>query len=486
MRQSLMKSFNDIFILDLHGNSLKKERCPDGSKDENVFDIRQGTAIALFIKQSAKEPADKKGKNKNQNVFHSEIWGTREKKYEWLLENDIHSTNWNSLSPKSEFYLYIPRDERLLKVYEKSPKITDIFPVNSVGIVTARDSLTIHWTPEKVWTTILNFSKMDENFARLTYNLGKDVRDWKVKLAQKDLIDSGLDREKIVPILYRPFDIRYTYYTGKSRGFHCMPRKETIRYMLFENLALCVGRAGQVVGTEKPWNIVYCSKFIEDFNLFYRGGSANFPLYLYPDPDKRDLFSGLEQARSRQPNIKPQLFATLSQTYPNKPTPEEIFYYIYAVLYANEYRTKYAEFLRIDFPRVPFTKDFELFQKMGAFGQRLADLHLLESADLDPLVAKFQGTGKNIVDKLKYNQNESRVYINSDQYFEGIEKAVWEYQFGGYQVCNKWLKDRKGRILSLEEIKHYCKVVTAIQKTIETQKDIDTIYSETEKALIEF
>ena len=135
---------------------------------------------------------------------------------------------------------------------------------------------------------------------------------------------------------------------------------------------------------------------------------------------------------------------------------------------------------------MPFTKDFELFQKMGAFGKRLADLHLLESSELDPPVAKFQGTGRNSVDKLKYNQKESRVYINSDQYFEGVEKAVWEYQIGGYQVCHKWLKDRKGRILSLEEIKHYCKVVTAIMKTIETQKSIDEIYPEIEKALIAF
>jgi len=156
------------------------------------------------------------------------------------------------------------------------------------------------------------------------------------------------------------------------------------------------------------------------------------------------------------------------------------------VLYANEYRTEYSEFLRIDFPRVPFTENFELFQKMGEFGQRLAELHLLDASELDPPLAKFQGTGKNSIDKLKYNQKQSRAYINSDQYFEGVEKAVWEYQIGGYQVCRKWLKDRKGWILSLEEIKHYCKVITAIEKTIEIQKDIDAIYPEIEKHLIDF
>ncbi len=470
MRQSLMKSFTEIYILDLHGNSLKKERCPDGSKDENVFDIRQGTAIGLFIKE--------KGQNIEQNVFHSDLWGIRDKKYEWLLGNDMRTIKWQNLSPKSEFYLFIPRDEKLLELYEKAPKITDIFPINSVGIVTARDKLTIQWTPKKVWTTILNFSKMDENFARLTYNLGKDARDWKVELAQKDLIDSGLDREKIVPILYRPFDIRFTYYTGKSRGFHCMPRPSVMRHMLMgENLALITSRMTK----GETFKHAQVSRNIVEVICMSPKTSNNgfvFPLYLVPD--------AIEKTKGRQPNISSKILTALSKAYQNKPTPEEIFYYIYSVLYANEYRTKYAEFLRIDFPRVPFTKDFELFQKMGAFGQRLAELHLLDASKLDPPLAKFQGTGKNSVDKLKYNQKESRAYINSDQYFEGVEKAVWEYQIGGYQVCRKWLKDRKGRILSLEEIKHYCKVVTAIKKTLEIQKGIDAIYPETEKELIDF
>ena len=355
MRQSLMNSFNDIYILDLHGNSLKKERCPDGSKDENVFDIRQGTAIALFIKQSAKELADKKGKNKEQNVFHSDLWGTRDKKYQWLLANDIHTTKWQSLSPKSEFYLYIPRDETLLKAYRKSPKVSDIFPQHSVGITTARDKLTIQWTPQKVWTTVLNFSKLDEDLARITFSLGKDARDWKVELAQKDLIDSGLDKNKIVPLLYRPFDIRYTYYTGRSRGFHCMPRKEVMRHMLKDNLGLITNRQ-----VNSGFKHILCSNLIINdctVSLETRERSYLFPLYIYSDPNKKDLFSHLESAKGRQPNINPKLFSALSKSYNNKPTSEEIFFYIYAVLYANKYRTKYAEFLRIDFPRVPFTQD---------------------------------------------------------------------------------------------------------------------------------
>jgi predicted helicase len=410
----------------------------------------------------------------------------RKEKYDQLINNDITTTKWQEIAPKSESYLFVPRDEKLLELYERSPKITDIFPVNSVGLFTARDKLAIHFTPEKVWATILNFSKMDEELARLTYSLGKDVRDWKVKFAQNDLMDSGLDKNKITSILYRPFDIRDTYYTGKSRGFHCMPRKKVMQHMMRENLALCVGRAGQVVGAEKPWNIVFCSNYIVDLNLFYRGGSSNFPLYLYPDPDQKDLFSHLKESKERELNISKKIFSALSETYKTKPNPEDIFYYIYAVLYSNIYRTKYAEFLKTDFPRVPFTKAKRLFKKLAEYGKRIADLHLMRSSELDSPVAKFQGTGDKRVDKIKYDKEGERVYVNKDQYFEGIEEDIWQYRIGGYQVCNKWLKDRKDRVLSLDDIKHYCKIATAIEYTINIQKNIDKIYNEAEKDLIEF
>jgi predicted helicase len=475
MRESLMNSFDEIYLLDLHGNSLKKEKCPDGSKDENVFDIRQGTAIALFIKTKSKN---------SKKVFHSELWGMRKEKYDWLINNDITTTKWQEIAPKSEFYLFLPRDEELLELYEKSPKITDVFPVNSVGIVTARDRLTIQFTPEKVWTTILNFSKMDEDLARSAYSLGKDARDWKVKLAQKDLIYSGVDRKKIVPILYRPFDIRYTYYTGKSRGFHCMPRRNVMRHMMFDNLGLIFHKREEL-------QISY-GHFLVTGNIIEHGGLSSkttcylAPLYLYPDPDQKDLFSDLKESKERKPNISEKIFSALSETYKAKPNPEDIFYYIYAVFYSNTFRTKYAEFLKTDFPRVPFTKDKHLFKKLAEYGKHLAELHLMQSPELDSPVAKFQGTGDKRVDKIKYDKKNERVYINKDQYFEGIPENIWQYYIGGYQVCNKWLKDRKGKVLFLNDIKHYCKVATAIKHTINIQKSIDEIYDEAENEIIEF
>ena len=471
MRQSLMKSFTDIYILDLHGNSLKKERCPDGSKDENVFDIRQGTAIALFIKE--------KGQNKGQNVFHSDLWGTRDKKYEWLLENDITTTLQRRLTPKSEFYLYIPRDEKLFEMYEKAPKITDIFPINSVGIVTARDKFVIDTDPKALRRRIKMFcdESIPDELIQQPYKL-KDKSNWKLKNAREKIRNDNNWESSITRILYRPFDIQWIFYHDAMVE---RSRKNIMRHMLHDNLSLCFMRQ---VSLGEDYSHFLLSRQMVDNRTFLssKGIIQQAPLFLYPDK----IFSHSEESKGKKPNINPKIFSALTKAYQSKPSPEEIFYYIYAVLYANEYRTKFAEFLRIDFPRVPFTKEFELFQKMGEFGQSLAELHLLDASELDPPVAKFQGEGKNGVDQLKYHQKESRIYINKDQYFEGAEKSVWEYQIGGYQVCHKWLKDRKGRILSLEEIKHYCKVVTAIQKTIEIQKDIDGIYPEAEKYLVEF
>lgn len=482
MRQSLMNSFNEIYILDLHGNSLKKERCPDGSKDQNVFDIRQGTAIALFIKESAKEPAAKKGKTKDQNIFHSDLWGIRDKKYEWLLENDINTTKWQKLSPKSEFYLYIPRDEKLLKQYEKSPKITDIFPVNSVGIVTARDKFVIDTDKKALKRRIkmLCDENIPDELIRQSYKL-KDKSKWKLQKVRETVRNDSDWESTITKILYRPFDIQWIFYHDAMIE---RSRKNVMRHMLEENMGLITNRQ-----VNSGFKHILCSKLLINdctVSLETRERSYLFPLYIYPDPDQKDLFSDIEQKKGRQPNISLDTRSNLSSAYQNDPTPEEIFYYIYSVLYSNEYRKKYAQFLKIDFPRIPFVNDYKLFRKIGEYGKHLVELHLLDSADLDPPVARFQGAGKNSVDQLKYNQKQARIYINKDQYFEGVEKEIWEYHIGGYRVCHKWLKDRKGRILTLDDIKHYCKVVTAIKKTIEIQQHIDDIYPQIEKDLIEF
>jgi len=505
MRQSLMQSFDEIYLLDLHGNSLKKERCPDGSKDENVFDIQQGVAIALFIKKTPlSSPLAKGGIKGGCKISHSELWGVREDKYDWLNKHDIKTTKWKTIKPKSEFYLFIPRDEGLLKQYETYPKITDIFPVNSVGIVTSRDNFVIDFDRNALKRRIMQFrdKKMPDEIIQQAYNL-KDKSNWKLKDSRETIIKDEDWERAITKILYRPFDIQWIFYHDAVIE---RSRKEVMQHMIQENLGLCIGRAGQVVGLEKLWNVVYVSENIVDLNLFYRGGESVFPLYLYQEKDypkkKKSLstvmllFEPQAEYGMKKSNLSPAFFEKLAREYKKAPSPEEIFYYIYAVLYSSIYRTKYAEFLKIDFPRVPFTSEYKLFKKIGDLGEKLVNLHLLKSSDLDAPVAKFQGKGNDKVEKPRYEQPPQSpltkgelkgvVYINSSQYFEGIPKEVWEYQIGGYQVCDKWLKDRKGRPLSLDDITHYCKVVTSLKKTIEVQSKIDSAYPEIEKEIIKF
>ncbi len=495
MRQSLMQTFDDIYILDLHGNTLKKETCPDGSPDKNVFDIRQGVAIAFFIKRGGKTKSD-------AVVRHTGLYGTRESKYTWLDKHDAKTTRWRKLKPSAGSYFFIPRDESLLRIYERFQPVTDIFPVNSVGIVTARDNLAIQWSAQDVWRTVNLFAKSDPELVRRSYKLGRDSKDWKITLAQQDIIDSGPARDKVVPVLYRPFDVRHTYYTGQSSGFICRPRPEVMQHMLAgENLALCVGRQGQVVGAGE-WNLCFCSKMIEDLNLFYRGGNVNFPLYLYPEleqPKKSKagvgryvsmmLFEPKDLYDARQPNLNKAVIDALAAAYGKAPTPESIFHYVYAVLYAPAYRTKYAEFLKSDFPRIPFTSDAKLFKKLAALGEKLVALHLLKSPALDPPTCRFEGNGDNRVEKdrktgLRYDADAERMYINAAQYFAPVPEAVWNYQIGGYQVCDKWLKDRKERRLELDDIRAYCRIVTALGQTIELQDEIDSIYPAAEKQTV--
>jgi hypothetical protein len=460
MRQSLMNSFDEIYLLDLHGNSLKKERCPDGSKDENVFDIQQGVAIALFVK--------KKGLGKR--VFHFERWGLREVKESWLLGNDVKTTKWQGIQPKSEFYLFVPRDEKLLDSYSKYPRVTDIFPVNGVGMTTARDKFVIDVDRSRLLNRIRLFknSKYPDDQLHAFFQINKK-KGWSIRKAWnmlQGISDSELE-DYILPILYRPFDIRWIFYHD-SVVWRTV--KRVMRHMMQENMAMLVTRQ-----TRDKWDIFATRFILGHKSLSAYDITSAMPLYLYPDTVKKDLFSHLESGE-RRPNLNPKLVKTLTEAYSGEPTPEAVFYYIYGVLYANTYRSKYAEFLKIDFPRVPFAKDYDLFLKIGEYGKRLVDLHLMKSAEMDSPIAKLRDSGDCKVERPSYNRDEKQAYINKSQYFEGVEEEVWEYQIGGYQVAEKWLKDRKGRTLSPDDIKHYCRVITALKKTMEIQQDIDALY----------
>ena len=322
--------------------------------------------------------------------------------------------------------------------------------------------------------------KMPDELIAKPFKL-KDKATWKLKSSREKLRNDKDWENSFERILYRPFDVKWIFYHDVLVE---RSRRNVMRHMLQNNLGLILPKR---VETKIPWSHVLCANvFVEHVTVSLKTIDYTFPLYTYPDSNQKDLFSHLESSKERQPNISPKVFSALSKAYKTDLQSEDIFHYIYAVLYSNICRTKYAKFLKIDFPRVPFTKHKRLFQELAVYGKRLADLHLMQSPELDSPVAKFQGTGDKRVDKIKYDKKGKCIYINKEQCFEGVENTIWEYRIGGYQVLSKWLKDRKGKILSFDDVKHYCKIVTAIKQTIGIQKSIDKIYKEAEKKIIEF
>lgn len=469
MRQSLMKTFDEIYILDLHGNSLKKESAPDGSKDENVFDIRQGVAIALFIKNKTARSVITK---------HADIYGKRQEKYSLLDSNDISSLEYQDIKPKSSFYFFIPRSTVDIEHYQLWPSVKKIFPEDVSGIVTARDKFVIGFDKREIQLRMMQFRDltMPDEIIRETYGLN-DTRGWKLHLARKKLADDQNWDTYYQKILYRPFDIRYIYYTPTMVDWG---RYDFMSHMLEDNLGLITVR--QVA--EGIFNHCIITENIIDNRITFssKGTGYLFPLYLYKDKEKQDLFTPYQN--EKEPNISPGIYNNLEITYNCNPIPENILYYIYAIFYSNIYRHTYAEFLKIDFPRIPFTSNYMLFTNMAELGQRLADLHLLKSPELDHPIVKYQGQGDdNIITKPKYVESEKRVYINNSYFFEGVEPEVWTYQIGGYQVMHKYLKDRKGR--RMDDPRHYIHIATALEKTIEIQEEIDALYPDVEKEVIE-
>ncbi len=484
MRQSLIDSFNEIHVLDLHGNSLKREKAPDGSKDENVFDIQQGVAIALMVKFHSE--------NSGTSVRHSEIWGTREKKYDWLLKHDVKRTRWKQLQPNSPSYFFIPRNEKLREQYERYGLITQVFGVEGVGITTARDQFVIDQEERNLLNRVRLFKHnlFDDEQLHTSTRIRRK-KGWSIRKAWESLqeySDSEL-ASFLKPIFYRPFDIRTIFYHD-SLVWRTV--KNIMRHMEENNLAIVLPRR---VETKIPWSHVFVSEiFIDHVAVSLKTIDYCFPLYCYREKKKPKRGSGVVmtlfepetkyESKGRTPNISPAIFEALKTQYGKQPTPEEIFSYVYAILYSNSYRQKYAEFLKTDFPRVPFTSDHKLFLKLVAKGEELVNLHLLRSKKLAEPIAKFEGKGRLNVEKVSYDEKKRRVYVNTDNYFVGVPREVWEYHVGGYQVAEKWLKDRKGRTLSSEEVAHYCRVVTALAETIKIQEGLDELFDETENATV--
>ncbi|MDQ3707395.1 MAG: DNA methyltransferase [Chloroflexota bacterium] len=491
MRQALRETFTDIYILDLHGSSKKSETAPDGSTDENVFDIQQGVCLGIFIK----EP----GKPLPAQVHHAHLWGVRESKnkesgkYPWLLNHDVTNTDWSDLSPQSPSYLFVPQDFNVLGEYQQGWPLREIFLSSSVGIVTARDKLTIRWTDREILQIVQEFVSLPVEEARDKYSLGKDARDWKVEYAQRDLRNVSVDANHVVPVLYRPFDWRFTFYTGQSRGFIGQPQQGTMGHMLKgENLGILWTRP---MSPTYEFSVTSTRTIIDQCAVGNKSAGAGIsylgPLYLYPGSRDRTLFDNEETSKApggRRPNLNPAFIADVEQCLGMTFSPdgkgdlqttfgpEDVFHYMYAVFHSPTYRSRYAEFLKIDFPRLPLTSDPGLFRDLAGLGEQLVGLHLMERQA--PNIASYPVRGDNIVQAVRYTApgqagEKGRVWINKTQHFEGVPPEVWEFHIGGYQVAEKWLKDRKGRQLSYDDLNHYRGVVAALAETILLMAEID-------------
>ena len=483
MRRSLLETFDEIYLLDLHGNAKRKERAPDGGKDENVFDIQQGVAIGLFVKR-----ADA-GRNPAQ-VFHADLWGEREAgsdggKYGWLAANDVASTEWAELAPRPPLYLFVPRNEALIEEYEAAWSVSAIFSPNgdpAPGVVTTHDQFAISWTPEEAAAKVERLlATQSEEEARGIWRLCKQNQ-WRYDRAKQELAD-GSWRERVEPILYRPFDTRTTVF---DRNVAVHRRERVMSHMQAGlNLGLCTTRSTEIA---EGWEHAFVSRVpIQHHAVSIKEVNYLFPLYLYPAETPADV--GTNRESNLDADFVERVHVTLgldfigdgmgdlSSTF----EPEDIFHFIYAVLHSPEYRRRYADFLKSDFPRIPLTSDRALFATLTMLGQRLASLHLMETEGAD--LPSFPHKGGNQVGKVHYvlpssEEGMGRVYINRDQYFEGVRPDTWEFAIGGYRPAEKWLKDRKNRVLSFEEITHYRRVCAALAETRDTMARIDQVIEE--------
>ncbi|MCY4376103.1 MAG: hypothetical protein OXC31_20300 [Spirochaetaceae bacterium] len=501
MRWSLMQSFRRIRVLDLHGNLKKKEAPPGGGRDDNVFDIQQGVAIGLFTKAAAA-----------RSVRHADLWGERDSKYGWLLEQVSLATEWAQLQPAPPFYLFEPFDDAGTGAYYDAPAINQIMPVNVTGIVTARDDFVIDFDRGRLRSRIadLRSKLLSDDAIRRKYFVGKgskkyppgDSRGWKLPAARLKIREDDRWDERYAPVLYRPFDIREMYYVPWMVDW---PRTEAMPHLLAgENVTLIACR--QQARGDDEWAQVFATSQIAEscaISNITREINYLFPLYLYPGVGKADgsLFSRWVKGKAgRTPNLDSgfveQMAAAIELRFVSDGRgdlreafgAEDVFAYIYTVFHSPGYRGHYKAQLKLDFPRVPLPGSGDLFRKLAEAGHDLLALHLLESPKLGKLVTAYTGPRNPEVGRVGWS--DGTVWLDAGKTnaraghratkpgtigFQGVPEEVWDVLIGGYQVCHKWLKDRKDRTLSDEDIAHYQKIVVALSETIRIMAEIDEV-----------
>lgn len=471
MRRSLMDSFNQIFVIDLHGNAKKKETAPDGSKDENVFDIEQGVSISLFVKKEGVE----------QGVWRADLWGKRQSKYEVTASNSKSTIAWNKLHPVEPSYLFAQGNSNLKLEHEWT--IPEIFaPIGdpAPGIVTTHDEFAVSFSAtgaiEKVQTLLA--SKSEEEARRVFRLCRQDQWSYDAAMEQLPLLDLSGSTQSLA---YGPFDQRWTIWNDNVAVHR---RLRVSEHLTKPNTALLSIKR---LEAGRSWKHVFAvDEVAGHHSLSSKEINYVFPLYLYPVEEGTrnpkaiaDLYEGGDPfaGKARLENFGPDFREWINERYDHAFTPEEIFGFIYAVLHAPAYRARYADFLRTGFPRIPFPKNRAGFEAMSKLGWELADVHLMRKPPkgISGLGGYF-GKGGNEVEKPRWSASEEKVWINETQGFAKVSQTVWDFTIGGYQVIDKYLKSRRGRTLSLDEIENVEKVVHILAFTIGRMAEIDRAY----------
>ncbi len=478
MRWHLLKTFDKIWVIDLHGNSKKKEVSPDGSPDKNVFDIQQGVALIIAVRKGA-------GSEELAEVWHGDLWGSRKAK-SLKLHSDGRGQCTSQIRPRGNQFPFVPRDYVTLSRFEAGFGLDKLFVKLGNGIVTKRDRLCIQDSVDAVWQSMNAFKNKSEEEVRQEYGLPDDVRDWRYEWAKSDVVEN-FSRELIRKINYRPFDPRYLLYTGNARGFVGWPVQQIMsHYLQGENLGMLIPKAlrdfafAHALVTDIPTEAILLSGTT--------GSNAmNAPLYLYPDDNaaQKDALAPTE----RTLNFDPKLYAQIckaagidptDQAGPDddfraatgnaRPSEVKVFDYIYGVLHSPDYRETFAEFLKIDFPRIPYPASTDVFVHVSEKGEALRRLHLMEPAAIGDTACPFMGEveddeDRNLVASGYPKREDGHVWINKQQYFQNVPETAWSFYIGGYQPAQKWLKDRKGRRLEFADLQHYQRIVKILLET---------------------
>lgn len=476
MRYSLMQSFDKIYILNLHGDVNKKEKAPDGSKDDNVFDIKQGVSINIFIKQNSK--------TKNTKIYYHDLYGKRKDKYEFLYENDLNSIKWTLVKNNEPFYLFLPQNNDLLEEYNKGVSVKDMFMLSGVGICSKRDNIVFHNNKENLMQLLKDLNTKTKDELYKIYDIGEDSRDWKLDSAIKAVNKNCDNLENFIKKChYRPFDKKWTYYIENSKAFMAYPVYDIFEHFLEnENIGLNVSRQSKLNG---GWQYAFITNSLVDLSLMGGGNTGAgyiFPLYLYPTIRSKKFLKkenpnfNEENFTSKIENFKESFRTFIDELYKEKFSPEDILGYIYAVLFHKIYREKYLDFLKIDFPKIPFTKDKNTFKNLSKLGLKLINLHLLKNDELDFNVgeALFKDIkNKNFkIQKIKYNKDVKELFINESLYFNKVSPEIYEFKIGGYAVLDKYLKSHKEEDI---DHKHFTLIIQTLDETLKIQDEISKI-----------